>query len=79
MNNRKTKIEKRMMVMTSNKNIWMKQLMKRTKFGGSGKKRSTGKTRTERREKEIVRADSSEQTVVSNKTASSVLACTWIR
>lgn len=79
MNNRKTKIEKRMMVMTSNKNIWMKQLMKRTTFGGSGKKRSTGKTRKERREKEIVRADSSEQTVVSNKTASSVLACTWIR
>lgn len=34
--------------------------------------------RKERREKEIVRADNSEQTVVSNKTASSVLACTWI-
>ena len=63
-------IERRMVVMTSN-NEHLDEAV-------NEERRSTGKTRKERREKEIVRADNSEQTVVSNKTASSVLACTWI-
>lgn len=41
-------------------------------FGRRGKQEECREDKKERREKNIVRADSREQTVVSNKTASSV-------